>query len=212
MSNIDTHKKSAETSVVDGLGNASPLISGVSRRKLVRAGLAAVPVIAALKSNTVLAGDHTCIRPSSFASLTIANMTVSRGRTIDTNYYCKSHGFWKNNNAGTITDTYKNNTKFISTTTGLTYNPGSGYTNLSLMDVLWENYPGVKPIDAAMAKHIAGTYLSAIAFPTTAMVPLEQCQRFWNGSDFSPFSSRAEAYNYLDKIYDDDHPIVITEL
>ena len=43
--------------------------SGLSRRHLVRAGLSAAPVLAALKSNTVLAGDHTCIKPSTFSSL-----------------------------------------------------------------------------------------------------------------------------------------------
>ncbi len=44
---------------------------GVSRRRLMRAGLSAAPLVAVLKSNSVLAGDYSgkgCIKPSSFAS------------------------------------------------------------------------------------------------------------------------------------------------
>lgn len=46
---------------------------GVSRRRLIRAGLVAAPVVAALKSNTVLAGsNYYCVPPSSFASIRAA--------------------------------------------------------------------------------------------------------------------------------------------
>lgn len=57
--------------------------AGVSRRRLIRAGLSAAPVVAALQSNTVLAsgsghGGGTCIKPSSFASYRAANGQHSR--------------------------------------------------------------------------------------------------------------------------------------
>ena len=97
---------------------------GLSRRNLVRAGLTAAPVLAAMHSNTVLAGggDHSCVRPSSFSSLIRANMTVSSGRNIRSDYQCKSHGYWKNNN-GNLTTDYKTKTKFLSSATGFTANP-----------------------------------------------------------------------------------------
>jgi hypothetical protein len=73
---------------------------GLSRRRLVRAGLASAPVLAALQSNSVLAGGRSggnCIRPSAFSSLTMAMEKghASRAPRGAEGAKCKSPSDWK---------------------------------------------------------------------------------------------------------------------
>lgn len=65
-------------------------VEGVSRRRLIRAGLSAAPVVAALKSNSVLAGGTgtQCVKPSAFASLKNANFNHSRWDENNMNCSC----------------------------------------------------------------------------------------------------------------------------
>ena len=172
------------------------LPAGIARRRLLRAGLAAAPVFAALKSNTVLAGD-TCISGSSFSSLSSADMKVSRGRTVDTSFTCKSHGYWKNNTGGNVTTAYKTNTKFISTTTGLVAPPSSPYVGLSLQQVLELGR------SHAFARNIACSFCTAVAWPSDPdlLLTKAQVQGYWNGTSYAPFTSQAEVAEYLSKIY-----------
>lgn len=179
--------------------------SGVSRRRLVRAGLSAAPVMAALKSNSVLAGDHTCIRPSSFSSLAAAHMKVSQGRAIKTDYECKSHGYWKNSDAGLATK-FKETTKFISTTTGFTRDPGNVYAKMSIQEVLDQ---GGNRNNAALARHVAAAFLTATAFnndSTRVLLTKSQCRAIWNGQGvWSPFAGTtwtlSQTMAYFDMIY-----------
>lgn len=179
--------------------------SGVSRRRLVRAGLSAAPVMAALKSNSVLAGDHTCIRPSSFSSLSAAQMKVSQGRAIKTDFECKSHGYWKNNNAGLATN-FKETTKFLSTSTGFTQDPGNVYSKLTIQQVLDQ---GGNRNNAALARHVAAAFLTATAFnndSTRVLLTKTQCRAIWNGQGvWSPFAGTtwtlAQTLAYFDAIY-----------
>ena len=71
--------------------SAATPAAGLNRRRLVRAGLTAAPVMAALHSNTVLAGGsgHSCVRPSSFSSLTAVFMPSGTKMRVRTN---SSHG------------------------------------------------------------------------------------------------------------------------
>jgi hypothetical protein len=178
--------------------------SGVSRRRLVRAGLSAAPVMAALKSNSVLAGDHTCIRPSSFSSLAAAHMKVSQGRTIKTDYECKSHGYWKNHDTGLATNFKK--TKFLSTTTGFTSNPGQAYGSKTLQEVLDQ---GGNENNAALARHVTAAFLTATAFnndATRVLLTKSQCRAIWNGQGvWSPFAGQtwtlSQTLAYFDMIY-----------
>lgn len=160
---------------------------GLSRRRLVRAGLAATPVMAALKSNTVLAGEHSCIRPSSFSSLTAAHMKLSRGREINANYQCQSHGYWKNHENG-LPAGFKSQL-FLASGLGFTANPQNRYTKLSFQDVL--ELPGHVP-GAALARHVAAAYLSAASVqddPGRVLLTRSQCNAIWNGQGFwSPFA------------------------
>ena len=70
--------------------------SGVSRRRLLRAGLAASPVAAVFHSSPVLATGGTCIRPSSYASLHRGNavLQISKHRTLPDTFTCKPATYW----------------------------------------------------------------------------------------------------------------------
>ena len=186
---------------------ASPETGGVSRRRLVRAGLTAAPVMAALKSNTVLAGEHSCIRPSSFSSLAAAHMKLSKGRTVKTDYACKSHGYWKNQPM-----TWNNHFKkkrFLNstfTTTGFTSNPGSVFSKKTFQDVL--EMRG-NDNNTALARHVAAAYLSAVSVndhPDHVWLTKAQCNAIWNGQGVwkpfagSPTWTRQRTIDYFNMI------------
>ncbi|WP_372656752.1 hypothetical protein [Hydrogenophaga sp.] len=180
--------------------------AGVSRRRLMRAGLATAPVMAALKSNTVLAGGgHSCIRPSSFSSLTAAQMKLSAGRVVKSNYKCESHGYWVNHDNG-LPRNFKTTTKFLSSTTGFSQNPNGAFSGLTLQQVLEQ---GGNQSNAALARHVAAAYLSALSVNNvSSMVWLtkQQCQAIWNGQGvWTPFAGTtwnlSQTMAYFEKIY-----------
>jgi hypothetical protein len=178
---------------------------GVSRRRLVRAGLSAAPVMAALKSNTVLAGDHSCIKPSTFSSLRAAQMQVSARRELKTDYECQSHGYWKNRDTG-LPSGYKTSTLFISVDTGFTANPSNLYTGKTLQQVL---EMGGNQGNAALARHVVAAFLTAQAYkddPTRVMLTTSQCRTIWNsGGQWSPFAGASWTLNdtmgYFETVY-----------
>lgn len=182
-----------------------PTPTGVSRRQLVRAGLSAAPVVAALKSNTVLAGDHSCIKPSTFSSLRAAHMKVSAQRELKTDYQCRSHGYWKNNSSGLERD-FKKKTRFLSDTTGFGTNPGGAFSGKSLQDVL-EMGGGHRSI--ALARHVTAAFLTAAAYrddPTLVMLTRAQCRAIWNQQgQWSPFAGATwnmdQTLAYFDAVY-----------
>lgn len=182
---------------------AHPKEGGVSRRRLVRAGLAAAPVMAALKSNTVLAGEHSCIRPSSFSSLAAAHMKLSNGRPVKTDYACKSHGYWKNHSNSFKTTQFLNSN---STITGFTANPGLAFNGKTFQDVL--EMDGNNN-NAALARHVAAAYLSAVSVnddPNSVWLTKAQCNAIWNGQGvWTPFAGSPPwtlqgTMDYFDKI------------
>lgn len=75
---------------------ATTQAEGVSRRRLIRAGLSAAPVVAVLKSNSVLAGGTgtQCVKPSAFASLKNANFNHSRWDENNMNCSCVRPQDW----------------------------------------------------------------------------------------------------------------------
>jgi len=181
--------------------------NGLSRRRLVRAGLASAPVLAALKSNSVLAGgsEHTCIRPSSFSSLKLAEMTVSKGRVIRDDFECKSHGYWKNHN-GNLTSTFKQTLFLDSSVTGFIENPGGAFTGKTLHDVL---DMGGNRNNKALARHVVAAFLSAKSVGNDServLLTVSQCQAIWNGQgNWSPFAGAnwtlVDTMNYFDKVF-----------
>lgn len=161
--------------------------AGLSRRRLVRAGLAATPVLAALKSNTVLAGEHSCIRPSSFSSLTAAHMKISRGREINASYQCQGQDHWKTSEAG-LPPGFKNE-RFLTGGFGFVANPHNRYTTLTLQQVLDLNG---NAHEAALARHVVAAFLSAVSVqddPGRVLLTRSQLNAIWNGQGhWSPFA------------------------
>lgn len=172
----------------------SPQATGIARRRLLRAGLAAAPVLAAMKSNTVLAGEHTCIKASSFSSLKPANWKVSQGRTVNTNYNCFSHGYWKNVAKHPHPSPYTDNAKSFfqavpigaptgSISAGFS---GSNFAGKTLLDILKIKGNSVTD-DEALARHLVGTFLTAVAFgdnPDSVLLTTTQCRTIWSGGGF----------------------------
>lgn len=198
--------RSTPSNTSHNASSADQPASGLSRRRLVRAGLSAAPVLAALKSNTVLSGGgHTCIRPSSFSSLAAAHMKVSQGREFKADYECRSHGFWKNKSAGLPTN-FKTTTQFLSITTGFTLDPGGAYQGMTLQQVLNQN--GNRH-NAALARHVVAAFLTATAFhddSSRVLLTKSQCQAIWNGQGvWSPFAGTTwtlhQTMAYFDMIY-----------
>ncbi len=178
--------------------------AGVARRRLIRAGLAAAPVMAALKSNTVLAGGHGCVRPSAFASLASANWKVSHGRVINKDYACSSPDAWKDSKAG-LPKKFKN-ADFISTETGFVANPGGRYTKKSLQQVLKMD---PQSNDVKLARYVTAALLSAASVnndPDRVLLTAGQCAEIWNGQgSWSPFAgahwTMSETLNYFEVVY-----------
>lgn len=159
---------------------------GVNRRSIVRAGLAAGPVVAALKSNTVLAADVACIRPSSYASIapaTQVSYTPQQYTSADPTYW-KTH----------TTTALSKSTNFISTTTGFTAggttqvtypNPGGvlqtrNLSMLSLQQVL-DSTGGADGSLVELARYVTAHLLTAKAYGSAAVLSVAQCQACWNG-------------------------------
>lgn len=159
---------------------------GVSRRRLMRAGLSAAPVVVALKSNSVLAttGTAYCVKPSTFASLgaaAIANPNASQSPRIHTDFKCFSHGYWREHNTGLVPSNFKTTTKFLSiyspaSPTGFTRNPGGTFSHKTLQQVL--EMPGGG--DVALARHVTAAYLTARVYPSTAVLSVDDCKNIWN--------------------------------
>jgi hypothetical protein len=199
MSDLNPHTPT------DSGRSAGTSVPGVSRRRLVRAGLSAAPVMAALKSNTVLAGDHSCIKPSTFSSLRAAQMQVSARRELKTDFECNSHGYWKNRETG-LPAGYKTNTLFISVDTGFSNNPNGLYTGKTLQQVL---DMGGNSGNAALARHVVAAYLTAVSFKddsSRVMLTTTQCKTIWNqGGQWSPFAGASWTLNdtmvYFETVY-----------
>lgn len=194
--------------------------TGIARRRLLRAGLAAAPVLAAMKSNTVLAGEHTCIKPSSFSSLKPANWKVSQGRTVNSSYACFSHGHWKNS-AHPSPYNLKSKSFFQAVPSGATSGSlsagfgGSGFSGKTLQQIL--ELTG-NDNNTALARHLVASFLTAVANgnnPETVLLTKSQCITIWdNNGVWSPAAGMnwtlADTMAYFDKIY--GAPFAITYL
>ena len=170
--------------------HSSPKGDGVSRRRLMRAGLSAAPVVLALKSNSVLAtgtsGGGFCVKPSTFASLgaaAIKTPNASQAPRINTDYTCYSHGYWKTHNNGLVPSDFKTKVAFLSSTTGFSHNPGGTYTGKTVQQVLEMTGGG----HIALARHVTAAYLTARVYPGTAVLSVDDCKQIWNsGGTWSP--------------------------
>jgi hypothetical protein len=172
---------------IDNTPTASAAQAGslVSRRKLVRAGMAAAPVAMALTSQSVLATDI-CLKPSAFSSLRAANYALSGGRTPSTTAACFSHGYWKNQ---PHPSPYTNQAKsyFLgapagtgNVSAGFTRNVGTFYTGKTLIQVL---SAAGNSNDEEFARNIVATFLTAVrAGDVNVLLTQAQCRTIWNNN------------------------------
>lgn len=215
MSEIDKQPEAKVDGVEASVTVVSDVVSGsaVSRRRLMRAGLSAAPVMLALKSQSVLAADI-CIKPSSFSSLKGANMKLSR-MPNSRGYTCFSHGYWKNHDHPLQ---YSNKLKsyFLASlpsgapsgavTARFLVNPGGAYSGKTLQQVL--EMTG-NSNNNALARHVVGTFLTAVANgddPTKVLLTTTQCKAIWEGQgSWSPMTGVTWTYavtmDYFEYVY-----------
>ena len=195
--------------------SSAPLGSSVSRRKLVRAGMAAAPVAMALTSQSVLATDI-CINASAFSSLRAANYALSGGRIPSTSATCFSQGYWKNKPHPAP---YSNLTTsfflspppsglvngLVNFGAGFTRNVGTTYTGKTLLQVL--NLTG-NSNDAQFARDIVATFLTAVqAGDVNVLLTQAQCRTIWDNDGVWTPPAATTAWNksqtiaYLKYVY-----------
>lgn len=191
---------------------------GVSenRRRLMRAGLAAAPVVMTLKSRSVLAtgGGHNCIKPSAFSSLQAAQMHLSR--PVQNDFMCLSPGYWKAHNHP-VPYSIKSKSFFLavppgapsgSVTAGFSPDSGGQFVGKTLQQVLDMGGGGI----IAIARHTVGTFLTAVSYgddPTKVLLTTFQCKQLWSalavGGSWSPFPGAnwnlVDTLAYFDHIY-----------
>ncbi len=190
---------------------ASGEAHGVSRRRLLRAGVSAAPVLAALKSNSVLAGgNYDCVRPSSFASLD-ATTRISAGREYRKDYACHSHGHWKKHGSAETKARLFTAVGFDDVASGF-------YATLSLQQVLDLASRGGNQNYENLARHVTAAWLSADSVgndPDRVMLSKQQCNQLWNalskGQNWSPFAGASwdlgNTLRYFDIVYAGALPI-----
>jgi hypothetical protein len=195
--------KTSETTPTPPGAEPDGSAQGVSRRRLVRAGLSAAPVVAALKSNTVLAGalgggQGNGVTTSAFASLQANQGRVSNAR-YKTDCEVRTPAEWKNRQS----DLKKK--KFQEC--GFVANPAGRYgLKVTLADVL--GYEG-NDRDTVLARYVVASYLTALEFHDDRDVlalTTSQCKAIWNGRGvWSPFAGAqwdyAQTTAYFETIY-----------
>lgn len=182
-------------------------MAGISRRQLVRAGLSVAPVVAALKSNTVLAGSvgggrGNGVTTSAFASLQANRGRVSNGR-YKTDCEVRSPRDW-NNQSSKLKDKKFQECGFTATPGGRFSSTKSG--NITLNEVL--RFEG-KDRDVVLARYVVASYLTALEFHNDRDVlalTTSQCTSIWNGNgSWSPFAGArwdyAQTIVYFETIY-----------
>lgn len=170
------------------------------RRRFVRAGLAAAPVLVTLKSTNVLAtgGGHVCVKPSAFSSLAAAgndrtNLTVSNHTFKADEYRCYSHGYWKRyGHPRPYDEESKSYFRSGAPAGGKVYagfdvNYGHDLYDKTLLQVL--DARGGDEI--ALARHLVACFLTAVQYgDSNAVLTQQQCRDMWanrGGAWVTPF-------------------------
>jgi hypothetical protein len=190
---------------------SAPSSAGLSRRRLVRAGLTAAPVMAAVHSSTVLAGGSNgygpgCIRPSTFSSLKAANWKVSQGRDIQSSFVCRPHSHWKDNFPRKFKDV-----KFLSGDTGFIRDARIEDGKKTIKDLKLRDVLDLRTgdADAVLARCVASAFLSADAAGAgsrNVWLTKEQCRQIWNGRGiWKPFAGATwtldQTLNYFEVVF-----------
>ena len=174
---------------------------GISRRQIVRAGLSAAPVVAVLKSNSVLAaGNGNGLAPSAFASMQANQGRVSTGRSPTTAYQVRSPAQWL-----AVLSPAQKATKVASH--GFDATRGGRYpADVTVVKVLQDTHSGTV---AKLARYVMASYLTADQFnrtPEVLALTKVQCKSIWEGQGFwIPFAGASwtdlQTIAYFETIY-----------
>lgn len=192
------HKQTTEPNVL-------PTGLNTSRRKLVRAGLAAAPVVAAFKSNMVLAGTsggNATVRASSFASLS------STGGSVAPN--AKTTGLF------IPMDECKSNSQCTQLLFGRGGCDGSGKSGCGFdvapsHKIARKTLAQVFKMDAEsnlqrLAQYLAAAHLSARKYGSDAYISEQRCKEIWrNHGSWEPTAGvrwdMAATCDYFERVY-----------
>ena len=190
--------KTDETEPTSSGASPQQTAAGVSRRQLVRAGLSAAPVLAVLKSNSVLAASN-AVPASAFASLQANQGHVSHTGLNPTVYKVITPAVWLANLSPELRLVQVKDYGFVPTL-------GGRYeTTVTVEEVLQDTDPGNV---AKLARYVVASYLTAHFYAATDNVVLStlQCKDIWGGQGaWSPFAgahwTQAQTLSYFETIY-----------
>ena len=184
-------------------------MAGISRRQLVRAGLSVAPVVAALKSNTVLAGSvgggrGNGVTTSAFASLQANQGRVSNGR-YKTDCEVRSPNEWIEKSSELKKKKFRE--CGFSADPGGKYGGGADGRRSVTLDAVLRSKGGDR--DTVLARYVVASYLTALEFHNDRDVlalTTSQCTSIWNGrGTWSPFAGAtwdyAQTIAYFETIY-----------
>ena len=186
--------KSTETTPTSSGAPPPQTAAGVSRRQIVRAGLSAAPVVAVLKSNTVLAGTvGNGIAPSAFASL-----QANQGRVSQTSrkiaYEVRTPAQW----LSSLSDERKK--EKVKKTCGIDPTLGGKYLSSVDLEKVLKNKD--KDTVGTLACYVVASSLTAQQFGDNRDVlalTSAQCKAIWTGQGvWKPFAGAQ--WNYAQTI------------
>lgn len=171
--------------------------AGISRRQIVRAGLSAAPVVAVLKSNSVLAAGNAIV-PSAFASLQANKGSISPS-SYRSNIQVRTPADWVSKTSNLKKE------KFLDC--GFVGSPIPKYgREVTLEQVLTNDKKGR---EAVLARYVVASYLTAREFGNNRDVlalTTSQCNEIWNQKGkWKPFAGAEwkspQTMAYFETIY-----------
>lgn len=176
----------------------------LSRRALMRAGLRAAPVVAALKTDLVLATTGTTVRPSCFASYQANKLSVHPGRNTSgsclTIAECRTYAQTRCGTWYFFTRSGYNHCSFAWFSRGVS----SLATMQSLVNT---NITSSTAKNTKLAIYCAAAWLSADKWGSASFITSkDQCRKIWQaGGVWSPVAgvnwSLDQTLAYFDKVY-----------
>ncbi len=183
-----------------------PVSAQVSRRALIRAGLSAAPVVAAFKTDLVLAttSANSTVRPSSFASFINNRLSTAPGRNTTGSYLplseCRSRCQTTVGTKRFLHHSIYSNCGFSSYTSC-----GVG-TSDTLRTVINRTISTSSSSQLKLSVYCAAAFLAAEVYPGSSILTKTQCLEIWrNKGAWKPMAGvswdLAKTLAYFDRVY-----------
>ena len=166
----------AEHLKTDTQVNNSSVASGVSRRKLIRAGLSAAPVMAGLKSQSALATNGICT-PSIWCSIKAANFCISGAATPPQQNYCKHHSWWSGSGHAACATYYHGANNNCAGYAGSHFTMARNFKDVCLT----ANNSSFQTSKSKLGRHCAAMHLNYTVYPSTCPIDTTTCKAIWAG-------------------------------